>query len=143
MLKTLASACVFAMLAFTSTTAHAQPIDTGTDFTFTQPVTLPGVTLPADKSVSRNPSNTTGGRGVQVLSEDGRQSYAQTPTIPAQRFEALSAFSSAALSATTAASTAIRTGLPQTASGTPALMVLAVATLGVSAMLFRWPNARA
>lgn len=88
MLKTIASACVFAMLAFTSITAHAQTIDNRTFFTFNQPVTLPGVTLPAGKYLFRNPDTMSGRRVVQVLSEDGRQAYAQLLTIPAQRFDA-------------------------------------------------------
>ena len=88
MLKILASACVFAVLAFTSTTAHAQTIDNRTMFTFSGPVTLPGVTLPAGTYLFRNPDTLTGRRVVQVLSQDGRQAYAQLLTIPAQRFEA-------------------------------------------------------
>ena len=88
MLKTIASACVFAMLAFTGITAHAQTIDNRTFFTFSQPVTLPGVTLPAGKYLFRNPDTMSGRRVVQVLSEDGRQAYAQLLTIPAQRFDA-------------------------------------------------------
>ena len=88
MLKILASACVFTMLAFTSTTTHAQTIDNRTFFTFSAPVTLPGVTLPAGKYLFRNPDTLTGRRVVQVLSEDGRQAYAQLLTIPVQRFDA-------------------------------------------------------
>jgi hypothetical protein len=41
MLKTCASACVFAMLALTGMAARAQTIDNRTLFTFNQPVTLP------------------------------------------------------------------------------------------------------
>ena len=89
MLKTFASACVFAVLAFTSTAAHAQTVDNRTFFTFNQPVTLPGVTLPAGKYVFRNPDITSSRRVVQVLSDDGKQSYALLLlTIPAQRMEA-------------------------------------------------------
>jgi len=88
MLKILASACVFAVLAFTSTTAHAQTIDNRTFFTFSGPVTLPGVTLPAGKYLFRNPDTLGGRRVVQVLSEDGRQAHAQLLTIPVQRFDA-------------------------------------------------------
>lgn len=88
MLKILASACVFTMLAFTSTTTHAQTIDNRTYFTFSGPVTLPGVTLPAGKYLFRNPDTLAGRRVVQVLSEDGRQAYAQLLTIPVQRFDA-------------------------------------------------------
>ena len=88
MLKILTSACVFTMLAFTSTTTHAQTIDNRTYFTFSGPVTLPGVTLPAGKYLFRNPDTLTGRRVVQVLSEDGRQAFAQLLTIPVQRFDA-------------------------------------------------------
>jgi hypothetical protein len=88
MLKILASACVFAVLAFTSTTTHAQTIDNRTFFTFSGPVTLPGVTLPAGTYLFRNPDTLSGRRVVQVLSEDGRQAYAQMLTIPVQRFDA-------------------------------------------------------
>ncbi len=87
MLRTLASACVLAVLAFTSTPAHAQTIDNRTLFTFNQPVTLPGVTLPAGKYLFRNPDINTSRRVVQVLSDDGKQSYAMLLTIPAQRTE--------------------------------------------------------
>jgi hypothetical protein len=88
MLKILASACVFAMLAFTSTTTHAQTIDNRTFFTFSGPVTLPGVTLPAGKYLFRNPDALGGRRVVQVLSEDGMKAYAQLLTIPVQRLDA-------------------------------------------------------
>ena len=88
MLKILTSACVFAVLAFTGTTTHAQTIDHRTYFTFSGPVTLPGVTLPAGKYLFRNPDTLTGRRVVQVLSEDGRRAYAQLLTIPVQRFDA-------------------------------------------------------
>lgn len=87
MLKTLASACVLAVLAFSSADAHAQTADNRTLFTFSQPVTLPGVTLPAGTYLFRNPDTTTARRLVQVLSDDGRRSYAMLLTIPAQRTE--------------------------------------------------------
>jgi LPXTG-motif cell wall-anchored protein len=87
MLKVLASACVFAVLAFTSTTTHAQSFDNRTFFTFSGPVTLPGVTLPAGKYLFRNPDTLGGRRVVQVLSQDGKQAYAQLLTIPVQRFD--------------------------------------------------------
>ena len=88
MLKTLVSACVSAVLAMMGTTAHAQTIDNRTFFTFSQPVTLPGVTLPAGKYLFRIPDTTTSRRVVQVLSADGMRSYAMLLSIPAQRGEA-------------------------------------------------------
>ena len=90
MLKSIASACVLAVLAFTSTTAHAQTVDNRTYFTFSQPITLPGVTLPASKYLFRNPDMTSARRVVQVLSDDGKRSYAMLLTTPAQRTEASS-----------------------------------------------------
>ena len=88
MLKIFVSACVFAVLAFTSTMTHAQTVDNRTYFTFSAPITLPGVTLPAGKYLFRNPDTFSGRRVVQVLSEDGKQAYAQLLTIPVQRFDA-------------------------------------------------------
>jgi hypothetical protein len=88
MLKTLVSACVFAALVLASAPAHAQTTDDRTVFTFSQPVTLPGVTLPAGNYLFRSPDSTSGRRVVQVLSGDGRQSYAMFVSIPAQRFTA-------------------------------------------------------
>jgi hypothetical protein len=87
MLKTITSACALAVLGFTSTPAHAQPIDNRTWFTFNQPITLPGVTLPAGTYLFRNPDVNSSRRVVQVLSDDGRQSYVMLLTIPAQRTE--------------------------------------------------------
>lgn len=87
MLKTIVSACVFAALAFTGTVAYAQTIDNRTFFTFSGPVTLPGVTLPAGKYLFRNPDTLGGRRVVQVLSADGKDAYAQLLTIPAQRLD--------------------------------------------------------
>jgi hypothetical protein len=86
MLKALASVCVFAMLAFTSTATHAHTTDNRTYFTFSGPVTLPGVTLPAGTYLFRNPD--TSRRVVQVLSDDGMTAYAQLLTIPAERLDA-------------------------------------------------------
>lgn len=87
MLKRLTSACAFAVLAFTSTTSHAQTTDNRTFFTFSQPVTLPGVTLPAGTYLFRNPESMGARRAVQVLSKDGSQAYAMLLTIPVQRFD--------------------------------------------------------
>lgn len=87
MLKTIASACVLAVLGFTSATAQAQTFDNRTFFTFNQPITLPGVTLPAGTYLFRNPDMNTARRVVQVLSDDGTKSYAMLLTIPIQRME--------------------------------------------------------
>lgn len=89
MLKGCLSACAFAVLATTlSGTAHAQgPADYRTFFTFSQPVTLPGVTLPAGTYLFRLADPTGSRRVVQILSEDAQRSYAMLLAIPAQRFD--------------------------------------------------------
>mgnify|MGYP003581419436 CR=1 FL=1 len=46
MLRAIVSVCLFAVLALTSIPANAQTSDNRTYFTFSQPVTLPGITLP-------------------------------------------------------------------------------------------------
>ena len=54
----------------------AQTVDRRTYFTFSGPVSVPGVTLPAGTYLFRI-GNSSGNRDiVQVLSEDGRQAYA-------------------------------------------------------------------
>jgi hypothetical protein len=63
------------------------PIDKQTFFTFSQPITLPGVTLPAGTYQFRLADPTGSRQVVQVLSDDGSESYAMLLTIPAQRFD--------------------------------------------------------
>jgi hypothetical protein len=91
MLRRIAiSACAFVILAgLAPTSAKAQgPMDKRTYFTFSQPITLPGVTLQAGTYVFRLADPTVSRRVVQVLSEDGSQSYALLLSIPAQRLDA-------------------------------------------------------
>jgi LPXTG-motif cell wall-anchored protein len=59
----------------TAGTALAQPSDKRTYFTFDGPVALPGVTLPAGKYLFRL-ADATSRNVVQVLSADGKTSYA-------------------------------------------------------------------
>lgn len=84
MLRTLVSACAFAVLAM-STVADAQPSDRRTFFTFSQPVSLPGVTLPAGTYLFRIADESGSRRVVHVLKADGSESYAMLMSIPAQR----------------------------------------------------------
>lgn len=86
------SACVGALLVASlpapATAASHGPHDLRTYFTFSQPVALPGVTLEAGTYLFRL-IDPIGSRGVvQVLSEDGSESYAMLLSIPAQRAEA-------------------------------------------------------
>ena len=76
------SVCLFAVLAvFSSTSASAQTFDQRTSFTFSQPVALPGVTLPAGKYTFRIVDTNTSRRIVQVLDAD-RKPVAMLMTLP-------------------------------------------------------------
>jgi hypothetical protein len=89
--KALRSACAVAMLAcLTATTGSAQTSDKRTLFTFSGPVTMPGVTLPAGKYLFRLADPDTSARVVQVLSADGKTAYGMFFSLPAERFEARS-----------------------------------------------------
>lgn len=79
------AACAVALLASLAATSAAQTTDKRTVFTFSGPVAIPGVTLPAGQYIFRVPD--TGGRVLQVLSGDGTKSYAMFFTIPAERLE--------------------------------------------------------
>ncbi|MGE5243504.1 MAG: hypothetical protein ACM3SQ_04685 [Betaproteobacteria bacterium] len=70
-------------------TASAQGrSDQGTYFTFSAPVTLPGVTLPAGRYLFRLVDSRTNRHNVQVLSDDGSKLYVTLMGIPAQRLDA-------------------------------------------------------
>jgi hypothetical protein len=77
--------CAVAMLACSAGTASAQPADKRTVFSFSGPVAMPGVTLPAGQYVFRVAD--AGGRVIQVLSGDGMKSYAMFFSLPAERFD--------------------------------------------------------
>ena len=65
-------------------TARAQPSDYRTYFTFTTPVTLPGVTLPAGRYLFRLADPNSSRKVISVLSEDGKTPLAMLHTIPNQ-----------------------------------------------------------
>jgi hypothetical protein len=69
----------------TVATLPAQPLDKRAFFTFSAPVEVPGVVLPAGKYIFRVVDAATGGKVVQVVSADGVQSHAMFFTIPAVR----------------------------------------------------------
>jgi hypothetical protein len=87
--RLIVSSCAAALvLSWVPTEARAQgPIDKRTYFTFSQPITLPGITLQAGTYLFRLADPTGSRKVVQVLSEDGRNSYAMLLSIPAQRFD--------------------------------------------------------
>jgi hypothetical protein len=68
--------------------AEAQPADYRTYFTFSAPVTLPGVTLPAGKYIFRLADPDSSRKVINVLSEDGKRSLAMLHTIPNQVMKA-------------------------------------------------------
>jgi len=84
MLKRIAALSAFAVLALGIGTVQAQPADYRTFFTFSAPVTLPGVTLPAGTYLFRLADPTTGRKVINVLSADGKRSLAMLHTIPNQ-----------------------------------------------------------
>jgi LPXTG-motif cell wall-anchored protein len=84
MLKRIVALSTFAVLALGIGTAQAQPADYRTFFTFSAPVTLPGVTLPAGTYMFRLADPTTGRKVINVLSADGKRSLAMLHTIPNQ-----------------------------------------------------------
>ena len=83
MLRKALSVCLFAVLAvFTSTSAEAEPFDRRTFFTFSQPVALPGVTLPPGKYMFRLVDPMSSRKVIQVLDAEGKKSYAMLMSIP-------------------------------------------------------------
>jgi len=87
--KLITSACAAAMLlTMSATPARAQggPLDSRTEFTFNQPVELPGVTLPPGTYVFRFVDATTGKKVMQVQAKDAsNKTYGMFMTISAQR----------------------------------------------------------
>lgn len=84
--KLLAAFAVLALVGLMSGTAHAQfTSDYRTYFTFSGPVTLPGVTLPAGKYLFRIPDTNGDRRVIQVLNAEGTRPYAMLLSIPSQR----------------------------------------------------------
>src|SRR5512145_920477 len=83
----------------------AQPLDKRTLFTFSGPVALPGVTLPAGQYLFRLADPNSSSKVVQVLNADGTKPYGLFFTISAERLEP-------------ASSPEVR--FMETASGTPA-----------------------
>jgi len=84
-------ACAVALLTgVTVTSATAQTPDKRTLFTFSGPIAMPGVTLPAGQYLFRLADPNTSAKVVQVLSADGKNPYGMFFSLPADRFEAAS-----------------------------------------------------
>jgi hypothetical protein len=87
--RLMSSACAAAMLltlSATPTFAQGQPLDSRTEFTFNQPVELPGVTLPPGTYIFRFVDGTTGRKVMQVQAKDAsNKTYGMFLTINAER----------------------------------------------------------
>jgi hypothetical protein len=74
------------LLTMSATPAPAQPLDSRTEFTFNQPVEMPGVTLPPGTYVFRFVDATSGRKVMQVQAKDAsNKTYGMFMTISAQR----------------------------------------------------------
>ena len=82
-------AAAVAALTPAAVSAQGSPEDKRVFFTFSGPVAVPGVTLPAGKYLFRLPTTIASGERhvMQVLSSDGRNSYAMFFGISANRTE--------------------------------------------------------
>ena len=81
-------ACAVAVfVCLVAAPVSAQPLDKRTLFTFSGPVTLPGVTLPAGQYLFRLAEPNSSSKVVQVLNADGTKPYGLFFTIPAERLE--------------------------------------------------------
>ena len=81
-------ACSVALLAgVMETPSTAQTLDKRTLFTFSGPVSMPGVTLPAGQYLFRLANPESGRNVVQVLNADGTKPYGMFFAMRAERFE--------------------------------------------------------
>jgi hypothetical protein len=89
MLKRLISTSVLVVLVGAASGANAftTTSDKRTYFTFSQPVALPGVTLPAGTYMFRLADDTTTRKVIQVANKQGTESFAMLHTMPAYRMD--------------------------------------------------------
>lgn len=90
MLKRLITTSVLVVLVGAASGANAftNTSDKRTYFTFSQPVALPGVTLPAGTYMFRLADDTTTRKVIQVTNKQGTESYAMLHTMPVYRPDA-------------------------------------------------------
>ena len=74
-------------VALFASVVQAQPEDKRTYFTFSGPIALPGVTLPAGRYLFHIVDTTTSRKVIQVQSEDQKRSFAMANTINDQRLD--------------------------------------------------------
>ena len=86
--KVIVSVCAAALVAALNTAsafAQGMVVDSRTEFTFSQPVELPGVTLPPSTYVFRFADATTGRTVMQVFDKNSNKTYGLFLTISAMR----------------------------------------------------------
>ena len=82
-----AGCAVVALTCLMYSTGFAQPADKRTTFTFSGPVALPGITLPAGEYLFRLADSSGDRKVVQVLSADGSKPYGMFFSMSAERAE--------------------------------------------------------
>ena len=88
MLRPIFLACSVALLACViETPSTAQTLDKRTLFTFSGPVAMPGVTLPAGQYLFRLANPESGRNVIQVLNADGTKPFGMFFAMRAERFE--------------------------------------------------------
>ncbi len=80
-------ACSALLACVMATPSTSQTLDKRTLFTFSGPVSMPGVTLPAGKYLFRLANPDSGRNVVQVLNADGTTPYGMFFAMRAERFE--------------------------------------------------------
>ena len=85
---TVATLAIIAFLVCLASTSQASPSDYQTHFTFSQPVALPGVTLPPGKYVFRLADPAGERKTIRVTDQSGKRSYALLTALPTHRSDA-------------------------------------------------------
>jgi LPXTG-motif cell wall-anchored protein len=86
--KVIVASALAVFVSVMGGTAVAQTADHRTYFTFSTPVTLPGVTLPAGRYLFRLADPNSSRKVISVLSADGKTPLAMLHTIPNQLLDA-------------------------------------------------------
>jgi hypothetical protein len=81
-------AVVVGVLAFPAAPAHADDVNKLTCLTFSGPIELPSVALPAGSYLFKHPDGAVDRHIVQAFSSDGKQVLGTFLTIPEERLEA-------------------------------------------------------
>jgi hypothetical protein len=83
----MVGAVIVGLLAFPAAPAHADDVNKLTCLTFSGPIELPSVALPAGSYLFKHPDGAIDRHIVQVFSSDGKQVLGTFLTIPEERLE--------------------------------------------------------